>query len=202
MPQIGALDLEILNLGIKKNGRFNEGDIENSPLNRLGVGRLLDELASLKERKFIDMNADGSFTITELARRLLWNPSIPLWVRVLRLLEIKSKSLEEISETLEEPGTELLPTIEKLRKNHFVLMVPIRNETKLIKMYEILQDGVAILKKGEVDGFQTDVFDTAKEDTEILQMIDSVIAELKELENDKKEEIIQKLLSIKSRLDI
>jgi hypothetical protein len=38
-------------LGIKGNGRFNEKDIEQSELKKLGVGRILDQLASLKERK-------------------------------------------------------------------------------------------------------------------------------------------------------
>lgn len=71
MAKLGTIDLEILNLAIKGNGTFNEINLENSELKRLGVGRILDELASLKDRKLILQNSDGSFSITELARKIL-----------------------------------------------------------------------------------------------------------------------------------
>ena len=51
MRKLGTVDLEILNLAIKENGTFNENNLENSELKKLGVGRILDALASLKDRK-------------------------------------------------------------------------------------------------------------------------------------------------------
>ena len=68
MRKLGTVDLEILDLAMKKNGTFNENNLENSELKRLGVGRILDALASLKDRKLISLNGDGSFFITNLAR--------------------------------------------------------------------------------------------------------------------------------------
>ena len=93
MTKLGVIDLEILHLGIKWSGSFNEKDIEKSELKRLGVGRILDSLASLKDRKLIDLNSDGSFSITDLAKHTLCSEQIPTWVKILRLLEIKSCSI-------------------------------------------------------------------------------------------------------------
>ena len=85
MTKLGVVDLEILHLGIKGSGNFNEKDIENSELKRLGVGKILDSLASLKDRKLIDLNRDGSFSITDLAKHTLWSDQIPTWVKILRV---------------------------------------------------------------------------------------------------------------------
>jgi hypothetical protein len=80
MRKLGTIDLEILHLA----GTFNENDLENSELKRLGVGKILDSLATLKDRKMISLNSNGSFSITELAREILWSKSIPKWARILR----------------------------------------------------------------------------------------------------------------------
>ena len=87
MRKLGTIDLEILDLAIKEKGTFNENSLENSELKRHGVGKILDTLASLKDRKFISLNKDGSFSITELAREILWSPNIPTWAKILRLLQ-------------------------------------------------------------------------------------------------------------------
>ena len=71
MRKLGTIDLEILDLAIEENGTFNENNLENSELKRLGVGKILDSLASLKERKFLSLNKDGSFSITGVAREIL-----------------------------------------------------------------------------------------------------------------------------------
>ena len=101
MRKLGTIDLEMLNLAIKEKGTFNENNLENSELKRHGVGKILDTLASLKDRKYISLNDDGSFSITELSREILWNSNIPTWARILRLLQIKSCELNEIIEILE-----------------------------------------------------------------------------------------------------
>ena len=71
MVRLGTIDIEILNLAINQNGTFNEHNLESSELKRLGVGRILDELASLKDRELILLNKDGSFSITGLGRESL-----------------------------------------------------------------------------------------------------------------------------------
>lgn len=196
------IDLEILHLGIKRDGNFNEKDIENSELKRLGVGRVLDSLASLKDRKLIDLNKDGSFSITDLAKHTLWSEQVPTWVKILRLLEIKSYSIEQISDFLKKSDTELIDEIEKLRKNQLVLMSPLRQESKIIKMYEILPEGIEKIKKIEEAGFQDDLLEeSGKPKTEILEIIDHIIKEISEPEINKKE-LILKLNQIKEKLKI
>lgn len=196
------IDLEILHLGIKRDGNFNEKDIENSELKRLGVGRVLDSLASLKDRKLIDLNKDGSFSITDLAKHTLWSEQVPTWVKILRLLEIKSYSIEQISDFLKKSDTELIDEIEKLRKNQLVLMSPLRQESKIIKMYEILPEGIEKIKKIEEVGFQDDLLEeSGKPKTEILEIIDHIIKEISEPEINKKE-LILKLNQIKEKLKI
>jgi len=96
MRKLGTIDLEILHLAIKEKGTFNENNLENSELKRHGIGKILDTLASLRDRKFISSNSDGSFSITELAREILWSSNIPIWGKILRLLQIKSCNLDQI----------------------------------------------------------------------------------------------------------
>jgi len=107
MRRLGTIDLEILDLAMSVNGTFNENNLENSELKRLGVGKILDSLASLKDRKFISLNDNGSFSITDIAREILWS-NIPTWAKILRLLQIKSCSLKQIIEILRisESGTD------------------------------------------------------------------------------------------------
>lgn len=204
MTKLGVIDLEILHLGIKGSGSFNEKDIENSELKRLGVGRILDSLASLKDRKLIDLNSDGSFSITDLAKHTLWSEQIPTWIKILRVLEIKSCSIEAISDFLKKPEIELIDEIEKLRKNQLILMSPLRQESKIIKMYEILPEGIEKIKKIEEMGFQNDSLEEKKKPKiEIFELIDEIIKEIsEEPEFNKKKNIILKLNEIKEKLKI
>lgn len=203
MTKLGLIDLQILHLGIKGNGNFNEKDIENSELKRLGVGRILDALASLKDRRLINLNSDGSFFITDLAKHTLWDEQIPTWVKILRLLEIKSCSSEAISDFLKKPEIKLIDEIEKLRKNQLILMSPLRQESKIIKMYEILPEGIEKIKKIEETGFQNDIVEEKKPRIEIFELIDQIRKEIsEEPEFNNKKSIILKLDQIKEKLKI
>jgi hypothetical protein len=202
MTKLGAIDLEILFLGIKKDNSFDEKDIENSELKRLGVGRLLDSLASLKDRKLINMNKDGSFFVTEIARHVLWSQEVPLWVKILRLLEIKSCSIIEIANFLRKTEEGLMDEIENLRKNQLILMSPLRQESKIIKMYEIIPEGIDKINRVEMEGFQNNTFevkDTPK--IEILEIIEDVIKEVNK-EPVNKKDVISKLNIVKEKLKI
>jgi len=200
MTKLGLIDLEILFLGIKNNGTFNEKDIENSELKRLGVGRILDSLASLKDRKLLTLNTDGTFAITDLAKHTLWDEQIPIGVNILRLLEIKSFDLENISNFLRKSENELIEEIEKLRKKQLILMSPLRQESRLVKMYEILPEGVEEIKKIEEFGF-SNIEDNSKK--EIFELINELIEEINnELEQDSKKDIILKLEKIKEKLSL
>jgi DNA-binding MarR family transcriptional regulator len=204
MRKLGTIDLEILHLAINENGTFNENNLENSDLKRLGVGKLLDSLATLKDRKMISLNSDGSFSITELAREILWNNKIPKWARILRLLQVKSCNIEQIENILKISKEEISAEIKELRKNQFVLMSPQRIDEKIIKVYEILPEGIEVIDKTEAEGFENTKFGKIKPEVEILSIIDEIRKEIQDSQLDppKKDSINEKLSKLKGRLEI
>ena len=204
MRKLGTIDLEILFLAIKENGTFDENHLENSELKRHGVGKILDTLASLKERKFISLNSDGSFSITQLAKEILWSSNIPIWGRVLRLLQIKSCSLNEIVEIIRISEDIIMVEIEKLRKEQLILMSPQRKDEKLIKMYEILPEGIEEIDKTETEGFNEKKFGESKQRVETTEIINQIIKEIESLEisEKKKENITQQIIKLKNKLEI
>ncbi len=204
MRKLGTIDLEILHLAIKEKGTFNENSLENSELKRHGVGKILDTLASLKDRKFISLNKNGSFSITELAREILWSSNIPTWAKILRLLQIKSCNLNQIIEIIGMSEKEITAEIEKLRKNEFLLMSPQRQENKLIKVYEILPDGINEVDKTETEGFNKIKFGEIKSNGGILEIIDEIKKDIQNTSNSEieKDNIIKKLNNLKNKLEI
>jgi len=204
MRKLGTIDLQVLHLAIKENGTFNENNLENSELKRLGVGRILDTLASLKDRKLVSLNSDGSFSITDLAREILWSNNIPTWAKILRLLQIKSCSMEQIADILRTSEDKLKEDVEKLRKNQFVLMSPQRQEGKLFKIFEILPEGVEEIDKVETEGFNNTNFDEPKPEAEILSLIDEIVKVIQDsqIEQSEKDSITGKLSKLKDRLEI
>jgi len=204
MRKLGTVDLQILDLAIKVNGAFNENNLENSELKRLGVGRILDALASLKDRKMISLNSDGSFSITDLAREILWSNNVPTWAKILRLLQIKSCSMKQMVDILRISEDRLMEDVEKLRKSQFVLMSPQRKEDRLVKVYEILPEGIEEIDKTETVGFDNTNFDEFKPGVEILSIIDEIVKEIQDFEMDqsKKDSITEKLSKLKDRLKI
>ncbi len=204
MRKLGTIDLEILHLAIIENGTFNENSLEKSKLKRLGVGKILDSLASLKDRKFLSLNNDGSFSITNIAKEILWTDKIPNWGKLLRLLQIKSCSIEEISDILRLNKEQYFEDLEKLRKNQLVLMSPQRQNGKIIKIYEIQPEGIDKIDKTDKEGFENLKDGETKSEIEILSLIDETIKEINEsqIEQLKKDNIVDKLIKIKNKLEI
>ena len=204
MIKLNLLDLQILYLGIKKDGRFDEKDIEQSDLKKLGVGRILDQLASLKDRNLIEINKDGSFSVTSISRHILWDNQIPLWVKILRILEIKSQGIDKISYYLRLSQDIVQSEIEDLRKRQLVLMSPLRNETGIVKMYEILPDGIEQIKKAQSEGIQNKP-EMTKPHIEIWSIIEETIDEIKGIQGiseERKDKIISNILQIRDKLEI
>ena len=204
MRKLGTIDLEILQLAINQNETFNETHLENSKLKRHGVGKILDTLASLKDRKFISMNENGSFTITELAKEILWSSKIPIWAKILRLLQIKSCDLQQIIETINSSEEKIFNELEQLRKNQLVLMSPQRQDEKLIKVYEILPEGIEVIDKTETQGFENINFGKNEPEGEIIGTIDEIINEIQKLScsDNEKNNITKKLELLKNKLEI
>ncbi|MBA4452088.1 MAG: hypothetical protein H2B05_05500 [Nitrosopumilaceae archaeon] len=204
MTKLTMVDLKILFLGINKDGSFDENDIEKSDLKKLGVGRILDQLASLKERGLIEMNSNGSFSITNSGKNILWDDQIPLWLKILRILEIKSQNTATIASFLLASLDKVNEEIEDLRKRHLVLMSPLRNETGLEKFYEILPEGIETIEKSQKGEFK-DKPQIKNSQVEILPILDETIKQIQgmqEISSDKKQNIVSNLLKIKEKLEI
>lgn len=204
MTKLTMVDLKILFLGINKDGSFDENDIEKSDLKKLGVGRILDQLASLKERGLIEMNSNGSFSTTNLGKNILWDDQIPLWLKILRILEIKSQNTATIASFLLASLDKVNEEIEDLRKRHLVLMSPLRNETGLEKFYEILPEGIETIEKSQKGEFK-DKPQIKNSQVEILPILDETIKQIQgmqEISSDKKQNIVSNLLKIKEKLEI
>lgn len=204
MTKLTMVDLKILFLGINKDGSFDENDIEKSDLKKLGVGRILDQLASLKERGLIEMNSNGSFSITNSGKNILWDDQIPLWLKILRILEIKSQNTATIASFLLASLDKVNEEIEDLRKRHLVLMSPLRNEIGLEKFYEILPEGIETIEKSQKGEFK-DKPQIKNSQVEILPILDETIKQIQgmqEISSDKKQNIVSNLLKIKEKLEI
>lgn len=204
MRKLGTIDLEILDLAMKENGTFNENNLEKSELRRLGVGRILDSLAALKDRKFLSLNSDGSFSITNLAKEILWSNNMPTWAKILRLLQIKSCSIKQITNIISVREDEILENLEKLRKNQFVLMSPQRQEDEIIKIYEITSEGIEEIDKTEEFGFENTIFSGPTHEIEITSIIDEISKNIQDskLEQSEKQSILEKLSKLKNKLEI
>ena len=150
------------------------------------------------------MNENGSFTITELAKEILWSSKIPIWAKILRLLQIKSCDLQQIIETINSSEDEIFNELEQLRKKQFVLMSPQRQDEKLIKVYEILPEGIEVIDKTETQGFENINFGKNKSDGEIIGTIEEILDQVKKLNcsDDEKNNITKKLELLKNKLEI
>ena len=83
-------------------------------------------------------------------------------------------------------------------------MSPQRQEGKLIKIYEILPEGIQEIDKTETEGFNRIIFGELKSNGEIRQILEEIIREIQNLEikQIKKEEIVNKINIIKNKLEI
>jgi len=195
------VDLQILHLAIIGNGKFNETDIAKSELNKLGVGRILDQLASLKERNLIDMNKEGSFLITEDGRKILWGKQTPLQIKILRILNVVPQMVQNLGMLLTYPESQIQNTVEDLQKNHLIVMSTVKNDLGIVKMYEILPEGIEYLEnvdKGTIQDISE--LNQHMEDIEILQNTIKEIKNLNTLTENIKTKIISNLSQVKKNL--
>ena len=203
MRRLGTVDLEILHLAVTRGGTFDEKDMEGSQLKRLGVGKILDTLGSLKDRKFIRLNGDGSFSITPVAREILWG-DIPSWARILRLLQTRSCSMGEITDILRLQEPEVTEQVERLRQSQYVLMSPQRRDGAVVRTYEILPEGAEVIDRAETEGFESTVFGEPAPGAEISEMINGIEDAVRGSSMDaaERDAVIARLSELRTRLDV
>jgi len=111
--------------------------------------------------------------------------------------------MKQIQDILKISKGKIEEEMNKLRKSQFVLMSPQRIEEKIVKIYEILPEGIEEIDKTETKGFDDTDFSVVKP-VEILSIIDNVIKEIQDtqLEQAKKDSINDKLVKLKNKLEI
>lgn len=202
MVKLSLLDLKLLHLGAKGNGDFDEKDIAKLELNKIGVGQILDHLASLKERNLIRINKNGTFSITEETKKFLWDENTPTELKILRILRVSPQTLEKLSSFLLNQDNKIQKLIEELQKNHLVLMSTFKNELGIQKMYEILPEGLEYIDKADSGIIKNlNELNPQLKNLEILQTTIQEIERLEGISEDVKNRLISNLQNIKNNLD-
>lgn len=209
---LGTIDLELLCLAVSNNGRVDGPCLERSKFERLGVGRTLDTLASLRDRGLLILDSDdGSFHMTDVAYDILWSEDVPLWTRILRLLEIRSCSMLEIASMLNvDRREEIAAQLKDLQKGQFVMASPQIRDGGTVpeKIYEILPKGAQRAEPAAAssDTTTTDPDPGSKplQNSSILNMINTIsdmISSSGTLAQDEKHAISQKLSGLCDMLE-
>ena len=83
-------------------------------------------------------------------------------------------------------------------------MSPQRQEDKLVKIYEILPEGINEIDKTETDGFNKIKFGGSIHNIEILETVDELEKQVEELQisNIEKEDIKNKINNLRDKLKI
>jgi len=140
------IDLEILYQAKKSKNGVSPENISQPDVFTPGIWELADKFATLQERNLLSKNEEGIFQITKAGMNTFWNIESPLWMNLLKLLRIKPLSDAECAMYLEEPIPAVQQALEMIRGKGYVMMSSLRKEKKLLKMFEILPEGIEQLK--------------------------------------------------------
>jgi len=140
------IDLEILYRAKKSKNGISPENISQPDVFTPGIWELADKFATLQEKNLLSKNQEGLFKITKAGINTFWYTESPLWMNLLKLLRIKPLSDKECAMYLEEPIPAVQQALEMIREKGYVMMTPLRKDQKLLKMFEILPEGVEQLK--------------------------------------------------------
>jgi len=189
------MDLEILYQAKKSKNGITPEAISKQDVFTPGVWELVDKFATLQENNLITKNKEGFFVLTKNGMNTFWDIESPLWLNLLKLLRIKPFSDTECAMYLEEPIPAVQQALDMIRKKGYVLMAPLRKEEKLLKMYEILPEGVEQLSKSKKSGLSFvksgDKLVVELEDGEgiLYEIIDDLVNPLRMVKTLSKDEI-------------
>ena len=146
MSDFDYIDLEILYQAKKSKNGISPEMISNPDVFTSDIWELADKFTTLQEKNLLSKNQEGLFKITKAGINTFWYIESPLWQNLLKLLRIKPFSDTECARYLEEPIPAVQQALEMIREKGYVMMTPLRKDTKLLKMFEILPEGVGQLK--------------------------------------------------------
>jgi len=140
------MDLEILYQAKSKNGISPEA-VSQQDVFTPGIWELVDKFASLQEKNLLTKNKEGLFVLTKNGINTFWDIESPLWLNLLKLLRVKPLADTECARYLEEYIPAVQQALEMIRKKGYIMMSQLRKEEKLLKMFEILPEGVEQITK-------------------------------------------------------
>jgi len=140
------IDLEILYQAKKSKNGISPEMIIKPDVFTPDIWELADKFTTLQEKNLLSKNQEGLFKITKAGINTFWYIESPLWQNLLKLLRIKPLSDAECAMYLEEPIPAVQQALEMIREKGYVMMTPLRKDTKLLKIFEILPEGVGQLK--------------------------------------------------------
>ena len=141
------IDLEILYQAKKSKNGISPENISQQDVFTPGIWELVDKFATLQEKNLLTKNKEGLFVLTKTGMSTFWHMESPLWLNLLKLLRVKSFSDTECAMYLEEYIPAVQQALEMIRKKGYVMMSQLRKEDKLLKMFEILPEGIEQLTK-------------------------------------------------------
>ncbi|MCH8996605.1 MAG: hypothetical protein IH915_06060, partial [Thaumarchaeota archaeon] len=116
------------------------------------IWELVDKLAALQEKNLLTKNKEGLFELTKKGVNTFWYIESPLWMNLLKLLRVRPFSDTQCAMYLGEPIPAVQQALDMIRKKGYVLMSQLRKDEKLLKMYEMLPDGIEQLSKSKKGG--------------------------------------------------
>jgi DNA-binding PadR family transcriptional regulator len=147
MSNLDYMDLEILYRAKKSKNGIGPEDVSQQDVFTPGIWELVDKFAALQEKKLLTKNKEGLFVLTKTGMNTFWDIDSPLWLNLLKLLRVKPLSDTECAMYLEEHIPAVQQALEMIRKKGYILMSQLRKEDKLLKMFEILPEGIEQLTK-------------------------------------------------------
>jgi len=141
------MDLEILYQAKKSKNGISPEAVSQQDVFTPGIWELVDKFASLQEKNLLTKNKEGLFVLTKNGINTFWDIESPLWLNLLKLLRVKPLADTECARYLEEYIPAVQQALEMIRKKGYVMMSQLRKEEKLLKMFEILPEGVEQITK-------------------------------------------------------
>ncbi|HET6517387.1 MAG TPA: hypothetical protein VFG25_04100 [Nitrosopumilaceae archaeon] len=146
MSEFDYIDLEVLYQAKNAKDGITPESISKQDVFTPSIWELAEKFTTLQERKLLSKTKNGSFKITREGINTFWNPESPLWMNLLKLLRIRPFSDTECAMYLGEPIPATQQALEMIRKKGYVMMSPLRKDKKLLKMFEILPEGMQQLQ--------------------------------------------------------
>jgi len=195
VPNIDCMDLEILYQAKNSKNGIDPEDVSQQDVFTPSIWELVDKFVVLEEKNLLTKNKEGLFELTKKGTNTFWHIESPLWMNLLKLLRVKAFSDTECARYLGEPIPAVQQALDMIRKKGYIMMSPLRKEEKLLKMFELLPDGMTQLSKSKNSGLafvksgDQLVFELEDGEGILYEIIDDLVNPLRMVKTLSKDEI-------------